>query len=515
VDVELQGTTLRMDLEAPPSLRRFLGMQPQHLGYLSLMFDAALFLAAGLGSAVWLRLGHLKHVLGPEATPQIRVFEGDMFDLAQVLSGTLLLLIFLGCCRYARLHEPLVLLREMGWKATMRAIACYALPPLATLLVALPALRGLDPVVADFVTWLATFTASAGVLAIASRQAFRLLLPALRAGVLAPRRIAVVGSGETAARVIRQMETVAPELFQLVGVFDDRGGDRRSASSVASLVRGDTATLTGLYKHAPFDTIVIALPHSAEDRIVWLLQRLRQLPVDIVMAPDLASFRSPDQSQTEVAGLKLLNMSRRPIREPQRILKGAIDRCLAGLALLALSPLLILVSILIRVGSPGPILFRQPRQGLGDTLFDVYKFRTMYTDRGDARGEEQTKRDDPRVTRIGALLRRSSIDELPQLLNVLRGEMSLVGPRPHTPHMLVGDKRIFDIIDEYSFRHRVKPGITGLAQINGYRGAVDTPEHLRMRIDYDLYYIDHWSLWLDLKIIFRTAFICFSGANAY
>jgi Undecaprenyl-phosphate glucose phosphotransferase len=513
--MELHGTTLRMDIEARPSLRRLLGLQPQHLGYLSLLFDAGLFVAGGVGAAVWLRLGHLQHALGPEATPQIRLFEGDMFDLAQILCGTLLLLIFLGCCRYARLHEPLILLRETGWKAALRAISCYAFPPLATLLVALPALRGQDPLVAEFVVWLATFTGASAALAIGSRQAFRVLLPALRAGVLAPRRIAVVGSGEAAARVIRQMETIAPELFHLVGVFDDRGGDRRSSSSVASLVRGDTATLTGLYKHAPFDTIVIALPHSAEERIVRLLQRLRQLPVDIVMAPDLAGFRSPDQSQSEVAGLKLLNMSRRPIREPQRILKGAIDRCLAGIALLVLSPLLIVVSILIKLGSPGPVLFRQPRQGLGDTLFDVYKFRTMYTDRGDTRGQQQTKRDDPRVTPIGALLRRSSIDELPQLLNVLRGEMSLVGPRPHTPHMLVGDKRIFDIIDEYSFRHRVKPGITGLAQINGYRGAVDTPEHLRTRIDYDLYYIDHWSLWLDLKIIFRTAFICFSGANAY
>jgi len=234
-----------------------------------------------------------------------------------------------------------------------------------------------------------------------------------------------------------------------------------------------------------------------------------------VMAPDLASFCSPDQSHSEVAGLQLLNMARRPIREPQRILKGAIDRVLAGLALLTLSPLLLLVSALIRLDSPGPILFRQSRQGLGDTLFDVYKFRTMYHDRGDTRGRQQTQRSDPRVTKLGAVLRRTSIDELPQLLNVLRGEMSLVGPRPHTPHMLVGDKRIFDIIDEYSFRHRVKPGITGLAQVKGYRGAVDTPEHLRTRIDYDLYYIDHWSLWLDLKIIFRTALICFRGANAY
>src|SRR5581483_4432636 len=174
VDMELHGTTLRMDVEARPSLRRFLGLQPQHLGYLSLVFDASLFLAAGVGAAVWLRLGHLKHVLGPEVTAPVRIFEGDMFDLAQVLSGTLLLLIFLGCCRYARLHEPLILLREGGWKAALRATACYALPPLSTLLAAWPALRGQDPVVTDFVVWLATFTAAAAVLALASRQACRL-----------------------------------------------------------------------------------------------------------------------------------------------------------------------------------------------------------------------------------------------------------------------------------------------------------------------------------------------------
>src|SRR6185295_18249671 len=136
------------------------------------------------------------------------------------------------------------------------------------------------------------------------------------------------------------------ELFNLVGVFDDRADDRRTSSSVAALVRGDTAALISLYKNAPFDTILIALPHSAEERIVYLMRRLRQLPVDIVMAPDLASFCAPDQSQSELAGLKLLNMSRRPIREPQRILKGAIDRVLAGSAILLLSPLLLLVSLL-------------------------------------------------------------------------------------------------------------------------------------------------------------------------
>jgi exopolysaccharide biosynthesis polyprenyl glycosylphosphotransferase len=216
-----------------------------------------------------------------------------------------------------------------------------------------------------------------------------------------------------------------------------------------------------------------------------------------------------------MAGLKLHSLAHRPIREPQRLVKSGIDFAAASAALVFLSPLLVLAAAIIKLDSRGPIFFRQRRQGLGDRLFDVYKFRTMYCDVADPKGVKQTRRGDPRVTRIGAFLRKTSLDELPQLINVIRGEMSLVGPRPHTPHMLIGDKKHYEIVSEYSFRHRVKPGITGLAQVNGYRGAVDTPDQLKARVDLDLYYIDHWSLWLDIKILWRTAFVCFSGRNAY
>jgi exopolysaccharide biosynthesis polyprenyl glycosylphosphotransferase len=237
--------------------------------------------------------------------------------------------------------------------------------------------------------------------------------------------------------------------------------------------------------------------------------------VDIVLAPDLMGFNATDQETAEMAGLKLHSLAHRPIREPQRLLKTAFDFMTALSALFFMSPLLVAIAAIIKLDSNGPILFRQRRQGLGDRLFDVYKFRTMYGDLGDPNGAKQTRRGDPRVTRIGALLRKTSLDELPQLLNVLRGEMSLVGPRPHTPDMLIGDKKHYEIVAEYSFRHRVKPGITGLAQVNGYRGAVDTADQLKARVDLDLYYIDHWSLWLDIKILWRTAFVCFSGRNAY
>lgn len=477
---------------------RVRGFSPQNVRLLGVAIDFSLFVLATVAVAVW---------MGDDPT--------DLYRVAQIFIGALLMALFAGACMLARLHEPRVLARNSVATHFFKAAACFAAPPTVTLLVCAPFVGHGDPNVDQLATWLGYSTVTAGTIAVVTRaMLFGGLASASRRLVVA-QRVAVVGSGETAVRLVRWLEVTEPRLVEVIGVFDDRRRDRLADCGLASLLRGSTADLIELYKSAPFDKIVIALPHSAEDRLLHLLRKLRQLPVDIVLAPDLIGFRSANQGQSEIAGLKLYKLTDRPIRESQRLLKDGIDRLLSGMALLFLSPLLLMVALAIRLDSPGPILFRQPRQGLGDSLFQVFKFRTMHADLGDARGQQQTQRNDPRVTRIGAWLRRTSIDELPQLLNVLRGEMSLVGPRPHTPHMLVGDKQIFDLVDEYSFRHRVKPGITGLAQVNGYRGAIDTPEHLRARIDYDLYYIDHWSLWLDVKIMFRTAAICLRGVNAY
>jgi len=474
------------------------GFSPQNVRLLGVSIDFSLFGIAIAGVALW---------MGPEPT--------DLYQVAEIFIGALLVALFATACLLARLHDPRVLARMQISTHFLKAVACFGAPPAITMLVCAPFVGQGDPNVDRLAAWLGYAAVTAAAVAILSRAVlFGGLAGASRRLVVA-QRVAVVGSGESAARLIRWLEVTEPRLVEVIGVFDDRSRDRIADNALAPLVRGNTADLIEFYKSAPFDKIVIALPHSAEDRTLYLLRRLRQLPVDIALAPDLIGFRSANQGQSDIAGLKLYKLTDRPIRGSQRFIKGAIDRLLSALALLFLSPLLLLVALAIRLDSPGPILFRQPRQGLGDSLFQVYKFRTMYADLGDFGGRQQTQRGDPRVTRIGGWLRRSSIDELPQLLNVLRGEMSLVGPRPHTPHMLIGDKQIFDLVDEYSFRHRVKPGITGLAQVNGYRGAIHTPEHLRARIDYDLYYIDHWSLWLDIKIMFRTAAICFKGVNAY
>jgi Undecaprenyl-phosphate glucose phosphotransferase len=473
-------------------------IQPQQLGYLSLVIDVALYVGSGIAAWMWLQ---------PEPS--------DMFKLMALTTLALTLVLFTACCRAFKTHDPLVLLHAGAASSMAKVMVSAGLPVLIPLLVSLPLAGSSDAPVHDFIRWLVAFELLALGTVTAAHAVFHAARPRLARTLFTPRRIAVVGSGESAARLIRWVELTAPGLFEIIGVFDDRDSRRTVSSSVAHKIRGNTTDLIELYKSHAFDKIVIALPHSAEARLLHLLRTLRRLPVDIVLAPDLMGFNSAEQETAEVAGLKLLSLANRPIREPQRILKAGIDVVAAATALIVLSPLLLGIAAAIRLDSAGPILFRQRRQGLGDRLFDVYKFRTMYCDRGDPAGAKQTLRNDPRVTKVGAILRKTSLDELPQLLNVLRGEMSLVGPRPHSPHMLIGDKRHFEIVSEYSFRHRVKPGITGLAQVNGYRGAVDTPDQLKARVDLDLYYIDHWSLWLDIKIICRTAIVCFSGLNAF
>jgi Undecaprenyl-phosphate glucose phosphotransferase len=479
-------------------------LQPQQLRYLSIALDLLLFCGAG-----WLAAWRAP------ASDLSYIAPSELYGLSQFLASALFLVLFLGLCHVTRAQSVSVLFRDPAPAQLVRALVCYGAPPFLALLACLPFYGTSDPAVQHFIGWLKWFAVTAAAAGFLSRAAFVLAYSRLSSWMCAPQRIAVVGSGEAARRMIQWVKNSSDGVVEIVGVFDDRVAKRSSEPGVSEQVRGNTSDLIELYKTLPFDKIVMALPHSAEQRLLDLLRRLRQLPVDIVLAPDLIGFRSAHRSRAELAGLTLYSLADRPIREPQRLVKGSIDRMLAGIALLALSPLLIAVSLAIKLDSRGPVLFRQRRQGLGDTLFDVYKFRTMHRDLGDARGQQQTLRDDPRVTRLGAWLRRSSIDELPQLLNVLRGDMSLVGPRPHTPHMLIGDKGIFDLIDEYSFRHRVKPGITGLAQVNGYRGAIDTPAQLQARVDYDLYYIDHWSLWLDVKILCQTVFVCLRRVNAF
>jgi exopolysaccharide biosynthesis polyprenyl glycosylphosphotransferase len=198
-----------------------------------------------------------------------------------------------------------------------------------------------------------------------------------------------------------------------------------------------------------------------------------------------------------------------------QVVKRAEDMVLSSLALFVLSPVLLVTALLVRLTSPGPVMFVQPRVGFNNEAIRVFKFRTMYADKADIGARKTTTRDDPRVTPLGRVLRRFSIDELPQLLNVLQGSMSLVGPRPHGTEMMVGDRFYHEAVRGYAGRHRVKPGITGYAQVNGLRGEVRTIERAKRRIELDKHYVDHWSFWLDMRILFATLRAVLFDRDAY
>jgi exopolysaccharide biosynthesis polyprenyl glycosylphosphotransferase len=214
-------------------------------------------------------------------------------------------------------------------------------------------------------------------------------------------------------------------------------------------------------------------------------------------------------------GITALRVTQKPIEGWGYVLKWLEDKVIASIAILLLSPILLGVAIAIRLESKGPILFRQTRYGFNNKLIEVFKFRSMYHESRDAHAEVQTVKHDRRVTRVGRFIRRASLDELPQLFNVLRGEMSIVGPRPHAVRTKAAGRLFEDVVKEYAVRHKIKPGITGWAQVNGWRGETDTEEKIKKRVECDLYYIENWSIQLDLEIILRTAFAVFSSKGAY
>jgi Undecaprenyl-phosphate glucose phosphotransferase len=263
------------------------------------------------------------------------------------------------------------------------------------------------------------------------------------------------------------------------------------------------------------DTVIVALPPAAEHQLVETLNKLTVVPVDVRLCPGEFALRLGAVQTSHIGGHTFLNVIDRPLRDWRWIAKSIEDRILSALILAMISPVMLAIALLIRLDSRGPVLFRQKRYGFNNELIEVLKFRTMYQERSDANGEQLTQRNDPRITRIGAFLRRTSLDELPQFLNVVRGEMSIVGPRPHAVSAKAGPLLYQEAVKHYDSRHRVKPGITGWAQVNGWRGETNTLEQIRKRVEHDLYYIEHWSIALDLRIIARTAVGGFTGRNAF
>jgi Undecaprenyl-phosphate glucose phosphotransferase len=257
------------------------------------------------------------------------------------------------------------------------------------------------------------------------------------------------------------------------------------------------------------------LPLAADWRLARVVDKLRQLPIDVRLCPDQAGFRVRPHGVSQIDGMAMLNVLDRPLRDWHLVGKEIEDRVIAALALLVISPLLLLIALAIKLDSRGPVFFRQRRYGFNNQLIEIFKFRTMHHHARDPNAEQLTRRNDPRVTRVGAFLRRTSLDELPQFFNVLRGEMSVVGPRPHALAAKAGGLLYQDAVADYASRHRVKPGITGWAQVNGWRGETAQLEQIERRVQHDLYYIENWSILFDLRIILLTVIGGFTGRYAY
>jgi Undecaprenyl-phosphate glucose phosphotransferase len=367
----------------------------------------------------------------------------------------------------------------------------------------------------SMVGWLISWGAAAVAGVGSVRSAQWALVRRWRARGSLRQHVAIVGAGDLAERLVRWLHRSCAETVHVIGVFDDRTPGLPGRTRLDELRLGNVDHLIETAKSTEIDRVIVALPHSAERRLTEILKKLKAIPADISLAPDHAGFTARSSLPDEYDGLPLINVYGRPLEFEQQLLKTMFDRVLAAMALVFLSPFLVGVAIAIKLDSPGSVLFTQDRYGYGNRIIRVYKFRTMRSDLTDHGGRRQTKRNDPRVTRIGRFLRKTSIDELPQLINVLRGDMSLIGPRPLPVHMRVEDRLNHEIVSEYAHRHRVKPGLTGWAQVNGYRGAVATPAELRARVEHDLFYIDNWSFLLDMKILLRTAGVCLGHENAF
>lgn len=342
----------------------------------------------------------------------------------------------------------------------------------------------------------------------------RLISQAEARGELA-RRAVIVGGGKASEDLIARLEKRGERAIRILGVFDDRGDDRSPDAIGCYRKIGTFAELSDYCRAHAVDLLIIALPPTAEERILHLMKKLWELPVDVRIAAHASRLKLSKRAYTYIGDVPFLAVFDRPLSDWNATVKSLFDKIVAACALVVLSPLMLVVALAVKLESRGPVFFRQTRHGFNNEAIGVFKFRSMYTDMADAHGAKQVTRDDPRVTRVGRFIRRTSIDELPQLFNVLRGELSLVGPRPHALQSKAANRLYQEAVDGYYARHRMKPGITGWAQINGWRGETDTLEKIERRVEHDLYYIENWSLPLDLYILVMTPFSLFTTKNAY
>ena len=343
-----------------------------------------------------------------------------------------------------------------------------------------------------------------------AHAALPMLLPKLLALEGVRRNAVIAGSSELGAKLAAQISDSALLGIHLDGIFDDRRPERRVMIEEVPVL-GRLDQLAEYVKSHHVDLIYITLPMASQPRILRLLNELRDTTASIYFVPDIFVFDLIQARMDSINGIPVVAVCETPFFGVNGMLKSISDFVLGFLILILISPLLLILAAGVKLSSPGPVLFRQRRYGLDGRQITVYKFRTMVV-LEDGQEIKQATRDDQRITPFGRFLRRTSLDELPQFINVLQGRMSIVGPRPHA---VAHNETYRKLINGYMVRHKVKPGITGWAQVNGLRGETDTVDKMRQRIEYDLGYLRNWSLRLDLQIIAKTIFLVFRDGRAY
>jgi putative colanic acid biosynthesis UDP-glucose lipid carrier transferase len=359
--------------------------------------------------------------------------------------------------------------------------------------------------------WFAIWMLIAFALLVIVRCSLLFFLHFMRTRGLNERRVVIVGADELGMKFAKTVQQALWTGFRIVTFLDDNAAHKQNIIHSIPVIQ--TPDKLGQYlTNAAIDEIWLALSLGDERRVKEILFELRHHTITTRFVLDIFGLDLLNHSLTDIAGFPVLNIRATPMVGINRLVKAIEDRLLASLILIVISPLLLLISLSIKCSSKGPILFKQDRLGWDGRIIKIYKFRTMVQHHEENGEVTQATMHDKRVTKLGRFLRKSSLDELPQFLNVLQGRMSIVGPRPHA---LAHNELYKDMIYTYMQRHRVKPGITGWAQVNGWRGETDTLIKMQKRVEYDLYYINNWSLALDMKIIFLTFFRGFTDQNAY
>ena len=359
--------------------------------------------------------------------------------------------------------------------------------------------------------WLPTFLA----LGFASLTITRMLRLRFHAGPQPLNRTVIIGEPEPIHDLLLRIRTGVRRSFDIIGIVQYTAETQADPNYQGLPLLADIDALERMIRKDAVDTVLVALPWSAGDQMREIIQRVSMAPVDVYIYPGMNGLNLPLRRADRTFDLPLLMACTRPIGGWGALIKRAEDVMLSIGLLAFISPVMLTAAAAIKLTSKGPVFFHQRRLGYNNRVIEVLKFRSMYTHLSDADATQQTFRGDKRITPVGAWLRKTSLDELPQLLNVLRGDMSLVGPRPHALATTAGGLPLEEAVPVYASRHRVKPGITGWAQVNGYRGALDSVDKIVHRVNHDLYYIENWSLALDLKILWRTARLVFADDNAF